>query len=121
MWRMRQPCLFGCTVVMGSAARVQQQAACAGLNSGRNLLALPCAGVAATSAAIPTTAPPPSPSPASAGGKGGGWCAKEARAHGPSIHLSHAGADQDLSGQPQGPGERQPVLLSRRQIGRAHV
>src|SRR5690606_27666543 len=35
--------------------------------------------------------------------------------NGPSVHLSHAGSDQDLSGQPQGPGEHQPVVLSGRQ------
>ncbi len=41
------------------------------------------------------------------------------RADGPSVHLSHAGSDQDLSGQPEGPGEHQPVLLPRRQDRRA--
>ena len=36
------------------------------------------------------------------------------RSHGPSIHLSHARPLQGLSGQPEGPGERQSVILSRR-------
>ena len=39
--------------------------------------------------------------------------------NGPSIRLSHAGSVQDLSGQPQGFGERQPVVLSGRQDRRA--
>ena len=37
----------------------------------------------------------------------------------PPIHLSHAGSDQDLSGQPQGPRKHQPVVLSGRQDRRA--
>ena len=50
----------------------------------------------------------------------GTYRTREGRApHGPSVHLSHARSDQDLSGQPQGPGEHQPVVLSGRQDRRA--
>src|SRR5262249_14527155 len=41
------------------------------------------------------------------------------RAHGPPIHLPHAWSFQDLSGQPQGAREHQPVVLSGRQDRRA--
>ena len=37
----------------------------------------------------------------------------------PPIHLSHAGSDQDLSGQPQGAREHPPVVLPGRQDRRA--
>src|SRR5947209_19365839 len=33
---------------------------------------------------------------------------KAAGQNGPSVHLSHAGSDQDLSAEPEGVGERQP-------------
>src|SRR5712691_9424414 len=39
--------------------------------------------------------------------------------NGPPIHLSHGRFVQDLSGQPQGLGEHQSVVLSRRQDRRA--
>ena len=37
----------------------------------------------------------------------------EKRNERPPIHLSHAGSDQDLPGQPQGPRKHPPVVLSR--------
>src|SRR5579883_3644201 len=42
------------------------------------------------------------------------------RLHGPSIHLSHAGPDQDLSGRQEGPGKHQPFLLrsEERRVGK---
>ncbi len=39
--------------------------------------------------------------------------------HGPSVHLSHGGSLEDLSGQPEGPGGHSPVVLSGRQDRRA--
>src|SRR5215470_7798356 len=48
---------------------------------------------------------PPNPAPK-------GAQAREGRAYGPTVHLSHAGADQGLPGQPEGLGERAPVILS---------
>src|SRR5438270_14045172 len=44
---------------------------------------------------------------------------KGAGQNGPSVHLSHAGSDQDLSAQPESFGEHQPVVLSGRQDRRA--
>ena len=46
-------------------------------------------------------------------------CIARAGQDGPSIHLSHAGSDQDLSGQPQGAREHPPVVLPGRQDRRA--
>src|SRR5262249_26785221 len=90
-----------CVVIVGKDAGAREPAAW--LRHHRTAATLPFAPCLATSAPVPRHT-------------GAGGCPnRRAGRHGPSVHLSHAGSLQDLSGQSENLGERQSVVLSRRQ------